>query len=74
MKIMIVNSKTTKTQNNFGKNQKSSSWFYSLLCYSIHYMRKCPIHVTWAQGKALNTLASLGELSKKRNMTNNLQQ
>ena len=56
MKIVIVNSKISKIQNNFGKDQKSSYWFYSLLCYYIYYMRKYPIHVTWAQGKTPNTL------------------
>ena len=50
MKIMIVNSKIKQ------KDQKCSSWFYSLLFYCIYYMRKYPIHVTWARGKTPNAL------------------
>ena len=66
MKIMIVNSKA-KIQNNFGKDQKSSSWFYSWLCYYIYYyMRKYPIHVTWAQGKTSNTLCLTWESNLKK--------
>ena len=42
--------------NNFGSDQKSSSWFHSLLCYCIYYVRKYPIHITWAHGKTPNTL------------------
>ena len=53
---MIVNSKIKKNfQNNFGKDQKSSSWFHSLLCYCLYYLRKYPIHVTGGQGKTPNT-------------------
>ena len=37
-------------------DQKSSSWFHSLLSCCIYCMRKYPIHVTWAQGETPNTL------------------
>ena len=64
---MIESPKTKqKRKNNFGKDQKSSYWFYSLLCYYIYYMKKYPIHVTWAQGKTLNTLCITCGLSRKK--------
>ena len=57
MKSMIANSKTKqKSKNNFGSDQKPSFYFHSLLSYCIYYMRKYPIHVTWAQAKTPNTL------------------
>ena len=56
MKIIIVNSKIKQKSKNFGGDQKSSSWFYSLLCYCLYYMRIYLIHVTWAQGKTPDTL------------------
>ena len=65
MKIMIVNSKISKNPKQFWKDQKSSSWFYSLLCYYIYYMRKYPIHVAWAQGKTPNTLCITWGSKKK---------
>ena len=58
MKVMIGNSKKTpKTQNYFGKDQKSSSWFYSFVTAYIIISESTPyIHVTSAQGETLNTL------------------
>ena len=52
-------------QNTFEKDQKSSSWFDSLLCYCIYYMKKCPIHAIWAQGKHQIHYESLEEVSEK---------
>ena len=57
IKSMILNCKISKIQNNFGKDQKFSSWVYPSLCYCIYYyMRKYPIHVTWVQSKTPSTL------------------
>ena len=36
-------------QNNFGSDQKYSSWFHSFYCYCIYYMRKYSVHVKWGQ-------------------------
>ena len=66
MKIMIVNSKIKqKTQNNFGSDQKPSSWIHSLLSCYIYCMRKYPIYVTGAQGKTPNTLCITWESNWK---------
>ena len=48
------------------KDQKASFWFCSLLCYCIYYMRKYPMHVTWAQGKTLNTLCITWGIKSKK--------
>ena len=58
MKIMIVNSKT---------KQKPKTILGRIRNLVLDFvLRKYPIHVTWAQGKATIHYASLEELSKKK--------
>ena len=56
MKIMIVNSKIKhKSIYNFVSDQ---SLVLDFIIYFVttDYMGNYPIHITWAQGKTLNTL------------------
>ena len=54
MKIMIVNYNIAKIQDNVGINQKSGSWFHSLLCNWIY--EKVLTHVIAAEGTTQITL------------------
>ena len=72
MNIMIVNSKIKhKSKTILGK--KKSILLDIILYFVTAYMRKYPIHVTSAKGTRQNTLCITWG-SKKKIMTNNLQQ
>ena len=72
MKIMIVNSKIKQKSKTIFRVIRNLVLDFILYFVTVYIIWE-RIHVTWAQGKTSNTLC-IAWGSKKKNMTNNLQQ